>query len=187
MVAICVLSPISAKKKVMRAEVKAPERLIDCSSRSYLSGKIAHTATARNDNPNIRRIHGPASRLPKKGAGQTGGGVIGSRSEQDAEQDWHGPMKAGGGYHGENLRLVADLGEADDHGRDEEGFHGMPPLGQARDETLAPAPSPDPGAGNRCQRSRQTFWAACAMAEAKCVDADPAINAGGYSPMTRDL
>jgi hypothetical protein len=28
---------------------------------------------------------------------------------------------------------------------------------------------------------------ACAMAKAKCVDADPATNAGGYSPMTQGL
>ena len=32
--------------------------------------------------------------------------------------------------------------------------------------------------------SLETFRVACAMAEAKCVDASPAGDAGGYSPMT---
>ena len=58
--------------------------------------------------------------------------------------------------------------------------------GVGRNWTLARTPPPNPGAGNRCQRSRQAIQAACAMAGAKCVDADPAVKAGGYSPMTRD-
>src|SRR5579884_1877212 len=49
---------------------------------------------------------------------------------------------------------------------------------------LGTAPPPDPGAGNRCQRSGQASRAVCTMAEAKHVDTGPAPGAGGYSPMT---
>ena len=52
---------------------------------------------------------------------------------------------------------------------------------------LGTDPPPNPGAGNDAKGLAKPFRVACAMAEAKCVDADPTINAGGYSPMTHAL
>src|SRR6202008_4577663 len=52
--------------KAQSVAVNAPERLIARSLPSYLSGNSAHTATLRNESPNIHRVHGPLSRPPKK-------------------------------------------------------------------------------------------------------------------------
>ena len=56
-------------------------------------------------------------------AGQPGGCVVGDGGEQDPENDRRRAQEARGEHQGEDLRLVADLGEADDDGRHEEGFH----------------------------------------------------------------
>ena len=61
-VAIWVLSPISARKKAQSVDRNAPVRLIPLSSPSYLSGNSAHTATPRKEIPRIQRIHGPLNR-----------------------------------------------------------------------------------------------------------------------------
>src|SRR5215831_9105357 len=112
--------------------------------------------------------------------------MIGDGGEKDPEDDRYRTQKARCEHQRENLCLVADLGEADHQARNKESFH-RSAVGVGRDMSLGMASSPDPGAGSRCQRSRQTDGAACTMAEAKYVDTGPAIVAGGYSPMTADL
>jgi Uncharacterized protein family UPF0016 len=52
-VAICVLSPISARKKATRVEMKAPQRPIALSLPWYLSGNRAHNATLKKESPRI--------------------------------------------------------------------------------------------------------------------------------------
>jgi hypothetical protein len=49
--------------------------------------------------------------------------MIGERREKDAGQDRHRPLKACDEHKRKDLGLVADLGDADHHGRDEERFH----------------------------------------------------------------
>jgi len=59
------------------------------------------------------------------------------------------------------------------------------PSGVGRDMNLGTDPSARPGCREPMPKVSPNFSIACAMAEAKCVDAGPAFNAGGYSPMTR--
>jgi hypothetical protein len=49
--------------------------------------------------------------------------MVGKGSKQDAEDDWQRAPKARGEHQRQNLSLVADLGQADHHCRDEERFH----------------------------------------------------------------
>jgi hypothetical protein len=76
--------------------------------------------------------------------GKSGSGMVGDRGEEDAEDDRYGSVKPGGEDHREDLRLVADLGETDDHRRDEEGFHGRAIRGRVQDN-FSIAPSTRPG------------------------------------------
>jgi hypothetical protein len=55
-VAIWVLSPISARKKVTSAVAKAPARGVLQSSSATLSGKSAHIATLRKEAARTQRI-----------------------------------------------------------------------------------------------------------------------------------
>ena len=57
------------------------------------------------------------------GAGGTGQGVVGQRRDEDAEDDRHGLAEARGKDEGQQLRLVADLGDGDGTGGGEESGH----------------------------------------------------------------
>jgi hypothetical protein len=50
--------------------------------------------------------------------------MVGDGGEEDAENDRQWAKEARGEHQRQDLSLVADLGEADDHGREEERFHG---------------------------------------------------------------
>ena len=79
------------------------------------------------------------------------------------------------GYRVEDRKLLVIDSEAElgHRGRTGDGpWHGP----SAQPECREPMPKVSP-----------SLQAVCATAEAKCVDADPTVNAGGYSPMTRDL
>jgi hypothetical protein len=72
-------------------------------------------ATPRKDSPRNQRIHGPASRLPNSVPANPAA-VWFAKVEKKI------PKRIGTGrcsYHGQNLRLVANLGETDDHRRKE--------------------------------------------------------------------
>ena len=56
-------------------------------------------------------------------AHQRGEEVVGERGEQNAEHDRPRPPEACGEHDREQLGLVADLGERDDRGRSQQGFH----------------------------------------------------------------
>jgi len=58
--------------------------------------------------------------------------MIGERRDQDAENDGGWPVKLRGEDEGEQLRLIADLGEGDDTGGDEERSHGNSQAGSNR-------------------------------------------------------
>jgi hypothetical protein len=49
--------------------------------------------------------------------------VVGERGDEDAEDDGHRPPELRGEQEREELGFVADFGEGDDAGGDEEGFH----------------------------------------------------------------
>jgi hypothetical protein len=66
--------------------------------------------------------------------------------EEDAEDDWQRALEARRQHQGQNLSFVTDLGEADEHGRDKERFHGDA-IGVGRDVNLGTDPPPNPGAG----------------------------------------
>ena len=83
-------------------------------------------------------------------------GMVCERGKQDPEDDRHRALKARCEHQGQDLRLVADLREADHRTRDEESFH-SDAMGPGGRRTLAQPPPPDPGAGDRCQWSRQSF------------------------------
>ena len=58
------------------------------------------------------------------GADGTGEGVVSQGRDQDAEDDRPRALVAGGEEERQELSLVADFGEGDDTGGDQEGFHG---------------------------------------------------------------
>ena len=68
--------------------------------------------------------------------------------EEDAEDDWQRALEARRQHQGQNLSFVTDLGEADEHGRDKERFHGDA-IGVGRDVNLGTDPSAQPG----CRRT----------------------------------
>ena len=49
--------------------------------------------------------------------------MVDERGRQNAQHDGHGLLEAGGQDEGQQLGLVADFGQRDDAGGDEEGFH----------------------------------------------------------------
>jgi len=51
--------------------------------------------------------------------------MVGDGGEEDAENDRQWAKEARGEHQRQDLSLVADLGEADDHGREEERFKGL--------------------------------------------------------------
>ena len=82
-VAICVLSPISARKKATSVVRKAPARrsrvgLVDAvgKQRPYRDGEKRQTEYPAQP--------GSADQVPEQRAGQAGGSVIGERRQQDA-------------------------------------------------------------------------------------------------------
>ncbi|MNL61081.1 hypothetical protein D3C87_1849570 [compost metagenome] len=48
--------------------------------------------------------------------------MVGQSGDHDAEDNWPGLAKARGQQQGEQLGLVADFGQGNDQGRDEQGF-----------------------------------------------------------------
>ena len=49
--------------------------------------------------------------------------MIDDDGEEDADEDRHGAMKPARQHQGEELRLVAELGEGDEPERDQKRFH----------------------------------------------------------------
>src|SRR3546814_19081290 len=68
-------------------------------------------------------------------------------TRRSSDLHWHRRPVARPQDQGEKLRLVADLGDRDDDGGDEEGLHGTEPnvLGGRAETRLARRPPPDPG------------------------------------------
>jgi len=64
MVAIWVLSPISARKNATSVAPNAPNPPTRSLLSSYLSGNNAQPATARNEIPRIHRIQSPVRKRP---------------------------------------------------------------------------------------------------------------------------
>jgi hypothetical protein len=74
------------------------------------------------------RVH----KCSEPGADGAGKGVIGECRDEDAQDDGRRLPKFRGEDEGEELGVVADFGEGDDAGRDEEGFHGSSRAGPNR-------------------------------------------------------
>src|SRR6266567_1432992 len=122
-VAICVLSPISARKNATTVTTNAPKRSW---SRRVVplpeSGRSAHSATAKNDAASIQRKRGRhGSAYPR--SGDPGEGVIEKRRNGDASYDGQRLPQACGEHQREQLCLVADLADSDGDRRYQKGFH----------------------------------------------------------------
>src|SRR6202023_710252 len=122
-----------------------------------------------------------AEHAAEQRAGETGGGMVCERGEEDPEDDRHRALKARREHQGQDLRLVADLREADYRTRDEESFH-RNAAGGGREMNLGTAPSARPGCRRPMPKVSPILSVACAMAKAKCVDTDPATNARAATP-----
>src|SRR6516225_7595289 len=70
--------------------------------------------------------------------------MVGDGGEEDPENDRHRAQEARSEHQGEDLRLVADLGETDDYGRHKESFHNSA-VEVGREMSLGMAPSARPG------------------------------------------
>src|SRR5882672_6849664 len=99
--------------------------------------------------------------------------MVCERGEEDSKNDGHRLQEARSEHQGQDLCLVANFGEADHHGRYEEDFHGDA-TGVGREMNLGTVPSARPGCRGPMPKVSPILSAACAMAEAKCVDANPA-------------
>ena len=109
--------------------------------------------------------------------------MVGYRSKEDPKNHRQWAPETRSKHQRQDLGLIADLGQADDHGRKEERFHAGA-IGVGREIYLGTDPSAQPGCRRPMPKVSPNLSIASAMAEAKCVDAGPALNAGGYSPMT---
>jgi len=107
--------------------------------------------------------------------------MVCERSKKDPEDDRHWALKARREHHGQDLRFVADLGDADNRSRDQESFH-RDAKGAGREINLGTAPSAPSGCRRPMPKVSPILSVACAMAKAKCVDADPATNARAATP-----
>ena len=141
----------------MSVEINAPERLIAVSLPSYLSGKRAHRDAQEREaeNPPHPRA---AQQTAKVRSHQTRSGMIGGSRKEDPKNDRHGVLKACGEHQRQDLRLIANLGETDDHGRYEEGFH-ADAIGVGREINLGTAPSARPGCREPMPKVSPSLWA----------------------------
>src|SRR6516165_11294749 len=113
--------------------------------------------------------------------------MVGDGGEKDPENDGHRAQEARGEHQREDLRLVADLGEANNNGRHEESFH-KSAVRVGREISLGTAPSrPTQVQGTDAKGLAKPLEPPVPWPRAKHVDTDPPRNAGGYSPMTKDF
>ena len=113
-VAIWVLSPISTRKKAIAVATNAPAAPATLGPSSALSG-IRH----QHRHGEEQDAQDPAHRVGAQpggdgGAGPGGERVVGQGRDQDAQDDGNGPAIAGGENHGQELRLVPDLGDGNE-------------------------------------------------------------------------
>src|SRR5215831_7586657 len=99
--------------------------------------------------------------------------MVGNRRDQDSENDRQRPQKARRKHEGEDLGLVADLGDTDNRGRNKKGFHDNVPGGWAK-RNFGMAPAPNPVAGPMPKVSPSHSGRLCHGVDAKHVDTDPA-------------
>ena len=85
--------------------------------------------------------HAGAGHAHDPGAGGAGQCVVGEGRDQDAEDDRQRLAEARGEDEGQQLRLVADLGDGDGTGGGEESGHGRHPAGKGRMTTTLPRPA----------------------------------------------
>jgi hypothetical protein len=78
---------------------------------------------AQKRKPQYPSHPGATEHVTKEGADQAGSCMVSDGGEKDPEDDRHRPQEARGKHQGKDLGLVSDLGEADDHGGQEESFH----------------------------------------------------------------
>jgi len=112
--------------------------------------------------------------------------MVSDGSEQDPEDDRHRTQEARGEHQGEDVPLVADLGEADHDGRHEKSLH-RSAVGVGREMNLGTAPSAQPGYGEPMPKGlAKPLGPLVPWPKAKRVDTSSASNADDYSPMTGD-
>src|SRR3546814_8891718 len=112
-------------------------------------------------------------------------------TRRSSDLHWHRRPVARPQDQGEKLRLVADLGDRDDAGGNEEGLHGTEPncRGGRAETRMARRPPPDPGCKPPMPKVSPSPAAARAMVRrrrprTKSVDARSSQTEDGYSPMT---
>jgi hypothetical protein len=110
MVAICVLSPISAKKNPTKVVVNAPERLIALASLSYLSGEQRPHPDAQKRKPEIPPYPRARKQAFEKRPGKPRRRVVSKGGKQDAENNRHRRLKTSGKHEQQDLRLVPNHG-----------------------------------------------------------------------------
>ena len=116
-VAICVLSPISARKNVTSVAPKTPKRpAARVSSSSILSGISVQIAMPMNRESQYPAQDRGTDRRSQPRAERTGQAMIDDRRREDARDDRQRLLEARGQDKGEKLGLVADFGERDDAG-----------------------------------------------------------------------
>ena len=188
-VAIWVLSPISTRKKAITVvEERAAARRGLRRLSSALSGISAQPAMAMNRPPTIQRIDlrpdiaADARRRPSAASAW-----LSSVATRMPRMIGTGLRIAGGQHHGEELGLVADLGDRHEACRDEEGFHRNDAAGSSA-HTIGRARRPIP----RVKRVQAKGLARLIAGTAKApfVRNGPSLLTGpplaeaGYSPMT---
>ncbi len=123
-VAISVLSPISAMKKLHRVARKAFRALSGTASEFVeLVGDQRPDGHREKREAEHPAQHRAAEELADELSGNGGKGVIGQGRDENAAENGDRLAEARGEHHREKLRAVADLRDGDDEGRDEESFH----------------------------------------------------------------
>src|SRR6516225_10703610 len=109
--------------------------------------------------------------------------MVSDGSEQDPEDDRHRTQEARGDHQGEDVPLVADLGEADHDGRHEKSLHRSAVEVGRGDEPWHGALRPTRVRGTDAKGLAKPLGPLVPWPKAKRVDTDPASNADDYSPM----
>lgn len=119
------MSPISARKKVTRVAVSRKRP-------GAAHSLVIALVSVREQRPHRDAQKGDAEdpthpwagdQTPEERPDEACGRMVGECREENAKDDRQRAQEARREHQGQNLGFVADLGEADHHGRDEERFH----------------------------------------------------------------